>query len=386
MVPLVTRHTTHPHHVGVGGSQGETVLSALAANAGRDPGRPAMRHRQDGHWVVTTWGGYLARVREVATGLASLGVGARSRVAILSANRPEWHIADLAAMSVGAATVPLYPTSSVAQVAYALRHARVEVCVVDGHDAAGKVLEAAREASDVRYVVLIDGATRYTDSSLITFEELAATGAERLAGGDTTAEEAAATVRPDDLATIVYTSGTTGPPKGVMISHRNIMWTLRQVTPVYGVGEGDRLLSFLPLSHIAERMMSEFTPIGSGGETWFARSLATVAEDLPACRPDLFLAVPRVWEKLRDSVEAQVGGLPLPARVAVDGYIRLGLVRVAAAAAGRSPGPVPEAAWTALDRSVGVAIRRRIGLDRARVVVSAAAPIHPDLVRWFHAI
>ena len=115
-------------------------------------------------------------------------------------------------------------------------------------------------------------------------------------------------VRPGDLATVVYTSGTSGPPRGAMLIHSNIMSVLRNVTPVYDIGEGDRLLSFLPLSHIAERMMSDFLPIAVAGETWFARNIATVAEDLPACRPTVFLAVPRLWEKLRETIESNGAG------------------------------------------------------------------------------
>src|ERR1035438_4537268 len=115
-----------------------------------------------------------------------------------------------------------------------------------------------------------------------------------------------------------------------MLSHSNIMWALRKVTPVYDIGEGDRLLSFLPLSHIAERMMSDFLPIAVRGETWFARSLATVAEDLPACRPTVFLAVPRVWEKLREGMEDHFRSQPALVRAAIDRYIALGLRQVAA--------------------------------------------------------
>ena len=161
-------------------------------------------------------------------------------------------------------------------------------------------------------MVLADGARRAGDSFVIGFDELRGVGADRLLRDPDAVDERSRQVRPDDVATIVYTSGTSGPPKGAMISHANIMWTLRCVAPAYDLGEGERLLSFLPLSHIAERMMSDFMPIAVAGETWFARSLTTVAEDLPACRPTAFFAVPRVWEKLRQGIEDHVRTQALP--------------------------------------------------------------------------
>jgi len=171
-----------------------------------------------------------------------------------------------------------------------------------------------------------------------------------------------------------------------MISHANIMWTLRKVTPVYNIGEGDRLLSFLPLSHIAERMMSDFLPIGVGGETWFARSLATVAEDLPACRPTVFLAVPRVWEKLREGIEGHIRTQASPVRAALEHYISLGLRSVTAEQDGTPLHRSAVAVYRSLDATLGATIRQTLGLDRAKVLVTAAAPTHPDLIRWFHAI
>jgi len=171
-----------------------------------------------------------------------------------------------------------------------------------------------------------------------------------------------------------------------MISHANIMWTLRCVAPAYDLGEGERLLSFLPLSHIAERMMSDFMPIAVAGETWFARSLTTVAEDLPACRPTAFFAVPRVWEKLRQGIEDHVRTQALPVRAAVERYIALGLRTVAAEQDGTPQTRSAVALYEVLDRTIGASIRQQLGLDRAHVLVTAAAPTHPDLIRWFRAL
>jgi len=378
--------------LGVPAHQGATIVEALLANGRRHPDRPAMRRcpadrPSSGEWEVLTWADYVRAAREVAAGLAELGVEPGQRVAILSANRVEWHLADLGTLLNGSVTVPIYPTSSPSQVAYILGHADVVACFVDGHAQLGKIVGVRDQLPALRRVVLADGAWRAGDGFVIGFSDLRAVGADRLSSDPAAVDERALQVRPDDLATIVYTSGTTGPPKGAMISHANIMWTLRTVTPAYGIGEGDRLLSFLPLSHIAERMMSDFMPIAVTGETWFARSLATVAEDLPACRPTVFLAVPRVWEKLRDGIETHLRTQPPPVRASVHRFVDLGLRKVAAEQGGGEVLPrSAHAVYYALDKTLGATIRQQLGLDRAHVLITAAAPAHPDLITWFHAL
>jgi long-chain acyl-CoA synthetase len=381
---------TEKRSIGVPTHQGATIVEALIANGRRHANRPAMRHcaadRQAGEWEVLTWADYLLAARQVAGGLAEIGVEPGQRVAIMSANRVEWHLADLGTLLNGSVTVPIYPTSSPAQVAYILRHAEVTVCFVDSHAQLGKIVEIRDQLPDLKRVVLADGAWRTGDELVVGFNDLRAVGADRMSRDPDAVDERARGVSPTDVATIVYTSGTTGPPKGALITHQNIMWTLRTVTPLYEIGEGDRLLSFLPLSHIAERMMSDFMPIAVAGETWFARSLATVAEDLPACRPTVFLAVPRVWEKLREGIEDHLRTQPPPVRAAVDRYVALGLRRVIAEQEGTPLSRSTLALYHALDRTLGSTIRQQLGLDQAHILITAAAPTHPDLIRWFHAM
>ena len=228
-------------------------------------GRPG-----DGEWKVVTWAEYLSAARQVAAGLAGLGVAPGERVGILSSNRVEWHLADLGALLIGSVTVPVYPTSSPAQVAHILGHSEATVCFVDTHVQLGRLIEARDKLPALKQVILIEGTRRAGDTFVVGFDALRSAGANHLGADPGLVDERAQEVRPADLATIVYTSGTSGTPKGAMITHDNIMWTLRQVTPVYGVGQGERLLSFLPLSHIAERMMSELMPIALCAETWFA--------------------------------------------------------------------------------------------------------------------
>jgi len=366
--------------------RGETIVEALALNA-RDHGdRPAMRYRGEAGWEVLTWSDYERDARQVAAGLAELGVEAGERVGIVSANCVEWHLADLGSMVNGSVSVPVYPTSSPSQIAYILGHAEARVCFVDTHEQLGKLLEVRDELPRLERLILSGPSRRMGDTFVTQFTELLELGAGRLARHPTWCDERVGALTPDQVATIVYTSGTTGVPKGALITHANIMWTLRNATPPFAIREGERLLSFLPLSHVAERMMSLFLPIAVTGETWFARSLATVAEDLPACRPTIFFAVPRVWEKLRDGIEDHIRSLPLPVRMATNHYIASGLRKVDGEQGGPPLPPSGRLEYLALDRTLGTTIRERLGLDQAHVLVSAAAPIHPSLIRWFHAI
>jgi long-chain acyl-CoA synthetase len=298
----------------------------------------------------------------------------------------EWHLADLGTLLNGAVTVPVYPTSSPFQVAYILGHAEVEVCLVDTRAQLAKLVGIRDRLPFLKWAILTDGARRAGDSFVVSFDALRGAGADRLRRDPGSLDAPSRRVRPGDLATVVYTSGTSGPPRGAMLTHSNIMSVLRNVTPVYDIGEGDRLLSFLPLSHIAERMMSDFLPIAVGGETWFARNIATVAEDLPACRPTVFLAVPRIWEKLRETVEGRLRAQTPPIRSVAQRYVDLGLHKVALEQEGSPVNRSTLALHRALDLTVGVALRQMLGLDRGRVLITTAAPVHPELISWFHAV
>ncbi|MEL6890921.1 MAG: long-chain fatty acid--CoA ligase, partial [Actinomycetota bacterium] len=287
--------------------------------------------------------------------------------------------ADLAILSAAAVTVPVYPTSSSPQVSYVLGHAGCRVCFVDGMEQLSKVLLHRDDLPALERVVVLGSASGLDHSALLlTLDDLRSGGIGVVAVRDRTSA-----LTDDDLATLVYTSGTTGPPKGTMLTHGNISWTLASVESMLELQPSDRMLSYLPLSHIAERMTSHFGQIAAGGETWFARSLATVPDDLRACRPTIFLAVPRVWQKLHDAVLDQLGASPVHLA---------GVLDHAATAddrpADRSPlGSLADRAGVlAIRQTLARVVRRKLGLDRARLLASAAAPIHPDLLRWFQGI
>jgi long-chain acyl-CoA synthetase len=358
----------------------DTIVHRFRARAVGQPRRTAMRHKVAGRWESITWADYATAVAETAVGLMALGVDPGDRVGVLAGNRPEWHIADLAIMSAGAVTVPVYPTSSSPQVAYVLENSDAKVCFVDDTEQLAKVLLHLPSLPNLEHIVSF-AATEGLDHPglLLTLTDL------RSGVGSTLPLDARIDgLRPDDLATLVYTSGTTGPPKGVSITHRNITWTLDSVDSIIDLAPTDRLLSYLPLSHIAERITSHFGVIQAGGETWFAQSLASVADDLRACRPTIFMAVPRVWQKLHDVIIEELDAKPVHLGGPLDRLIGADSVPERSLRSVR--GLATHAAAVVANQTIGRAVRRQLGLDRARLVVSAAAPIHPDLLRWFHGI
>lgn len=358
---------------------GDTIVQRFRRRVAEQPDRIALRHHDGERWRSIDWRDYGAAVDEVAAGLIALGVEPGDRVAIVATNSPEWHVADLAVLSAGAVSVPIYPTSSSSQVAYVLMQSGSRVCFVDDAEQLAKVLLHVEELPSVeRLVTLHDSPGFDRPARVLPLGDL------RSFGDVGAVPDRVAALARGQIATLVYTSGTTGPPKGARLTHGNIVWTIDAVDQMIGLRATDRTLSYLPLSHIAERATSHFGMLSAGGETWFARGMVTVPEDLRSCRPTIFLGVPRVWQKLHDAILEQLD----------DGPVRLSPLLNRAATTvpdpGRPswsvPGLVENLVRTSIDQTLGRAVRRRTGLDKARLLVSAAAPIHPDLVRWFHGI
>ena len=218
-------------------------------------------------------------------------------------------------------------------------------------------------------------------------DDLEALAAEELAEHPTVLDDRNHAIHLDDLATIVYTSGTTGRPKGVVLTHGNIAANIDNITRVVPIGPDDRFLSFLPLSHIAERTVSDFGEVLAGGETWFAESLASVQEDLQACRPTIFFAVPRgVGEVPRGRAGEGRAPRPGPSGCWPSATSTSPPARAASPASGPVLSLSEAAQYKALDALIGRTIRKELGLDKARYLVSGAAPVHPDLLRWFEGL
>ncbi|MHB8511106.1 MAG: AMP-dependent synthetase/ligase [Actinomycetota bacterium] len=357
-----------------------SMFLAQAAERGEDV---AFRFKKDGEWATTSWAQYANVVRAISNGLSSLGVQRGNKVAILSSNRQEWHEADVAVMSLGAVTVPIYVTNSPPQVAYIVSHSESKVLFCENQMQVQKALEKRSMLPDLQKIVVIDPAGVTLNDFVMSWDALCE------AESGTTQENFERTINeiePGDLATLVYTSGTTGPPKGAMLTHQNIVWTAQHLNNALESGPGDRKLSYLPLSHIAERMTSHFLQIYQGHETWFAQSIETLREDLQACRPTIFFGVPRIWEKFYAGIRGLIDNLALDQREKAEHAINLGLKRVEMIQAGSSLPPDLEELYQEADRSLFALARTALGLNEHRALVSGAAPINPEVLRFFHAI
>ena len=357
--------------------RGTTIVDVFKETARAHAARPALRWREQEEWRSLSWGDYERSVTSVATALRDWGLVHGDRVGILATNRPEWHIVDIATMSAGLVSVPVYPSNAASQVCYVLAHSGARVCFVENVDQLAKVLLRRSELPALEHVVVMDDVNGLDDGFITSLDDLRASGTSSSESATGSLDALVKEVKPTDLATLVYTSGTTGPPKGTMITHANVMATMRSLTSLIDIRPDDRFLSFLPLSHITERSISNFGQIVGGSETWFARSIATVGRgpaglppDDPVRRAPGLGEVPGRHPRARRCAarSSSTPGQSLPRRC-----------RLAHPDGTTSSSPV-------LDRVVGHKIRRQLGLDHARIVACGAAPVHPDLLRWFHGI
>ena len=334
--------------------------------------------------MPTSWHDYALRVKRCALGLHGLGFRSGNTLPILSFNREEWLVTALAAMALGGVPVGIYTTSSPEQVRYIVEHCEAEFLVVENEKHLATALAARERVPRLRHLLVMEASSHPLPEGVLRYEDVLRRGT-RVDEGPYW--EGVNALKPEGLATLIYTSGTTGNPKGVMLSHRNLVWTAEHLMRATGMrDEGEVLLSYLPLAHIAEQMLSLHGPLLVGAEVYFAQSLEKLPEDLREARPTLFFGVPRVWEKFKGRVEQSLRELP-PARQRVVGWART----VAAERHSRSLRheriPLPlEGQYQLARRTVFQALLAKIGLERARFLSTGAAPIGRDVLDFFASL
>ncbi|MCE9627104.1 MAG: AMP-binding protein, partial [Candidatus Eisenbacteria bacterium] len=324
-------------------------------------------------------------VESLAMGLAALGVRRGERVALLSENRYEWAITDLATLGQGAVTVPIYPTLTAPQVRYILDNAEARVCVVSTTAQLEKLLAVADSLPRLATIVVLDPPPASRDPRVRAWSAVLADGERRASAEPNAFRALAEGTKPGDLATIIYTSGTTGDPKGAMLTHENIASNVEAALQVVDLRADDSCLSFLPLCHIFERMAGLYAMLAAGATIAFARSVDTVAADAQEVRPTVLTGVPRFYEKVYARVMENASTQP-PLRRAI---FHWGLAQGRAAAQlhfkGQRPGfPLSLTAGIA-DKLVGAKVRERVG-GRLRFCISGGAPLGPKIMEFFFAI
>jgi long-chain acyl-CoA synthetase len=346
----------------------------------------ALRRKEFGLWRGVTWAQYEAQSRAVAGALMSWGLEAGQSVGLLGENRPEWVIGDLGIMMAGGVTAAIYATNAADGVQYVLEHSDSRFVIVENAEQLDKVLEVREHLPLLERVVVMDlkGLQHFNDPRVTSLEAMLSEGARWLegAGNASSLEARMASRQGDDPALFIYTSGTTGRPKGAVLSHRNLLFTAEAFCAANRVLESDEVLSFLPLSHITERLLSVVLPARWGYTVNFVESPETVLENLREVRPTLFFAVPRVWEKLMSGVEIRVARADFLKKLAYRWAASHGRAKARAERESRQPSIASSIAYLGVLRS----LKQRLGLDRTRLVISGAAPISPSVLEFFHGM
>ncbi len=376
------------------GATGATTVASLARDwAARAPKQVAMREKDFGIWKEYDWGRTWELVELAAHGLLALGVEPGDRVSIHAEDRPEWIILDLAAVAVRGITVGFYPTNPAAEVAYLLQDSGACVHLAEDEEQYDKVDELARDAvPDMRRIIFVEprGMVGKDDERLLFWDNFLELGREHRAQHPTAVADRMAAAQQDDVMTLVYTSGTTGPPKGAMLTNKNASFCIDKIVnsekrvPGGPPNPNDQIVTYLPLCHVAERIFSTWTMVGAGPVLNFAESIETVNENLREVQPTIFFAVPRIWEKLHAlSLIRANDASPFKRRMLKLGLglaNRIGKIKVANDGNHTLQSRLLAAiGWVIVFRPM----RERLGLRRCRYASSGAAAIAPEVLAFF---
>jgi long-chain acyl-CoA synthetase len=349
--------------------------------------RVALRVKRQGRWEELTYAAWAVATRRLGAGLVRLGVVRGDRIAVLSENRPEWLTACLAAQGLGAVPFGIYPTNAAAELHHQLTDSAAKVLFAEDQEQLDKAVEVLDRCPDLVAVIVLERrgtlAVIEADDRIHHLDDVLASG-DVLLAQDPEVWDRGTSADPEDVAVLIYTSGTTGPPKGAMLTWRNVVAAIRLQAAVLEVGPKDEVLSYLPLCHVAEQVMSLYTPLGCGARVNFAESIETVQADLRAVRPTLLFAVPRINEKLLSSIQDRVADAT-PLKRAVYGWWS----RVGGWLVDRRLGRHPTryrwyeqvlraVLWVVMTRS----LRKHTGMSRVRVAISGGAPVAPAVLRF----
>ncbi|MBZ4418548.1 long-chain fatty acid--CoA ligase [Myxococcus sp. RHSTA-1-4] len=362
----------------------KTVVHALHDRATQQEQLPAMWTRKGGAYVPTSWAEYAQRVRRFGLGLHALGAGAGQPVGILGFNREEWHVAALGTIAMGGVPVGLYTTSSVDQLEYILGHCEAGILVVENEKHLRTGLALRQRLPKLRHLIVMDAPSPLPEG-VLTYADVLARGTGVDEGPYWDSVNA---LEPEAMGTLIYTSGTTGHPKGVMLSHHNLVWTARQLVESVQFGRDNppSLISYLPLSHIAEQIISLHCPLMIGAQVYFAQSVETMPETLKEVHPTFFFGVPRVWEKFKAKAEAGLHAQPPMKRKLVEWARGIALERHTRHMRHERLPLLLEARYRLAQRLVFAPLKARIGMDRVEFFATAAAPIGRDVLDFFASI
>jgi long-chain acyl-CoA synthetase len=365
----------------------ETLVHHLLAQIRGRADAPAIYTRTGGRWLPITWGQFGDGARRVASFLIDEGIKPGDHVGIWAGNRAEWHTTDAAILLIGGCPVPVYQTLSADQAQYVLNHSETRVVFVENEAILARVLEERDQLPHLRRVVVMEGVEDPSpDGFVVPWRRALTAGQESVPRHGSEIDRRASQTQMDDVVTLIYTSGTTGPPKAVMLTHKNIAASAEGLAGIVEVGPDDRVLSYLPLAHIAERMVSEFRSYRYGNATWFLDGLPNLGSRLREVRPTHFFGVPRVWEKMAAQLRKQIAAGPPLKRTLAQWAIRTGRRAADLRERGERVPPGLQRRLDVADRLVLAKLRAALGFDDVRILASGAAPIDPEVLRFFRSI
>ncbi|MEW5762165.1 MAG: AMP-binding protein [Bacillota bacterium] len=366
----------------------DTLPKLLLRNAARLGRKIALREKEFGIWQSVSWQEYARHVQDFALGLAALGFARGDKVALIGDNRPEWVYAELAAQALGGAGVGIYQDSLPRELAYIIDHADAVVVVVEDQEQVDKVLEIKDRLPKVRKVIYYDpkGLRSYTDPLLMPFTEVEALGREYGAAHPAFFQTEVNRGHGDEVAIIAYTSGTTGVPKGAMLTHGNLISMAKNLLALDPLAEGDDFLSFLPLAWVGEQMLAVSAALWAGVTVNFPEEPETVQENLREIGPHVMFSPPRIWEDMVSRVQVKIEDAGRLKRAAYRWLMPIGY-RVADCRFAKKPVPLwLRVAYAFADLALFSAIKDHLGLVRLKRAYTGGAALGPDVFRFFHAL
>ncbi len=366
----------------------QTIPHLFLKQVKRFGNRVALREKDLGIWQEITWSQYRDHVRNFCLGLLELGLQVNDHVSILGENVQQWLYADLAVQSARGISVGVYPTNPAPEVKYVVDHSDSVFCVCHDQEQTDKILEVKEALPLLKKIIVMDmkGLRKYKDPLIISFEEVESIGQKAHQKNPSRFEALIDQVHSEDIALMVYTSGTTGPPKGAMLSHKNILSMVQSFSKSIPFYENDEIVSYLPLCHVAERVISVFVPMHIGITVNFAESVDTVTSAMCEVFPTIFFGVPRIWEKMHANVIIKLKDASWLKRKMYEWMMPIG-EKYSEARLRQDKESFPlkllnSIAWLCLFR----ALQKELGLRRVRIALSGAAPISPEILKYFHTL